>query len=113
MAHGSRRSEANQEVQRLAEKIQAQLDRMVLACFLEQAEPSISQGIDLALKNNAKEILALPYFLTEGRHVSEDISKIIQEKARAYPEIPMKVLKYLGAHEQLPDLLTQIILKNS
>ena len=113
MAHGSRRSEANQEVHRLADKIQSQLGRSVFACFLEHGEPSIPEGIDLALQNNAKEILALPYFLTEGRHLSEDIPKILHEKARAYPEIPIKVLDYLGSHDQLPDVLTLIILQHA
>jgi len=111
VAHGSRRSQANLEVHQLAERLQEQLGREVLACFLELGEPNIPEGIDLALSRSPSHILVLPYFLTEGRHMDEDIPRILQEKARAYPETPIRMLDYVGKHPQLTDLMAKIILE--
>jgi len=107
VAHGSRKPEANLEVHQLAEKLEVQAGRPVQACFLELGEPSIPEGIDLALKKSPKEIWVLPYFLVQGRHVQEDLPKILEAKARAYPETPIKILNYLGAQEQMAEWLAQ------
>jgi sirohydrochlorin ferrochelatase len=110
IAHGSRVAEANEEVQRLAERLKAKLRREVIACFLELIHPNIPEGIDMALLKSPPEILVLPYFLTQGRHVQEDIPKILSEKAKAYPETHIKLLDYLGANPRLLDLLEELIL---
>lgn len=109
ITHGSRLPDANLEVLQVAEKLQGELDRKVVPCFLEITEPSISKGIDLALQQSPEEILVLPYFLTQGRHVQEDIPKILAEKARAYPETPIRLLDYLGKQTGMVDLLKKTI----
>ncbi len=109
VAHGSRLAEANVEVHRLADQLQQRLNHDVRACFLEGGEPNIPDAIDQALQQGAKEILALPYFLTQGRHFREDIPKILGEKARAFPETSIRLLDYVGSHEGMMDLLLQII----
>jgi len=111
VAHGSRLQEANLEIHQMAERLQEELSREVLACFLELGEPSIPEGVDRALKLNPKEILALPYFLTQGRHVQNDITKILEDKARAYPETPIRVLDYVGAHGEMVQLLKKVVLE--
>ena len=93
----------------MAEKLQEKLDRVVLACFLEKGEPNIPQGVDAALNQNPSEILALPYFLIAGVHVIEDISSILSEKARAYPETPIKILDYVGKNPQMIELLSNVV----
>lgn len=110
VAHGSRRPQANWEVHQLAERLQEKLGRKVAACFLELGEPRIPEGIDRALQQNPGEILVLPYFLTQGRHMDEDIPRILQEKARAYPETPIRMLDYVGKHPEMVGLLRKAIL---
>lgn len=111
VAHGSRKVQANLEVHQVAEKLQEQLGREVLACFLEQGEPDIPEGVDRALAKSPKEILVLPYFLTQGRHLEEDIPEILSKKARAYPETPIRILNYVGNHPKIVDLLAAIALE--
>lgn len=109
IAHGSRVPEANLEVHQLAERLQKKLERVVQACFLELGEPNIPEGVDLALKKSPREIVVLPYFLTQGRHVLEDIRAILAEKAKAYPETPLRLLDYVGAHPKMVELLKDLI----
>ena len=105
IAHGSRIEAANEEVRRLAAQIRTKLETPVIAAFLELASPSIPEAIDLALQNNPSEIRVLPYFLTQGRHVEEDIPNLLAEKARAYPETPIRLLPYLGTDPSLVEIL--------
>lgn len=107
IAHGSRLEAANEEVRRLAERLSERLDQRVIPAFLELASPSIPEGIDLALGGNPSEIKVLPYFLTQGRHVQEDIPKLLAEKARAYPETPIRLLNYVGAEEAILHCLVE------
>ncbi len=108
IAHGSRLEAANEEVRRLAERLSERLGQTVIPAFLELASPGIPEGIDEALRSNPSEIKVLPYFLTQGRHVQEDIPKLLADKARAYPETPIRLLTYLGAEDAVLELLAEI-----
>lgn len=109
IAHGSRLEAANEEIRVLAAKLQGNLGLSVIAAFLELAEPSIPAAVDTALREEPSEVLILPYFLTQGRHVQEDIPAILAEKARAFPETPLKLLPYLGSQESVLNLLEDLV----
>jgi sirohydrochlorin ferrochelatase len=109
IAHGSRLEAANEEIRALALRLQTRLGYPVIGAFLELASPSIPEAVDLALQTGSGEILVLPYFLTQGRHVQEDIPAILAEKARAYPETPLKLLPYLGSQEEILGLLESLV----
>lgn len=112
MAHGSRKKAANEEVKALAAKLSEHLSQRVIACFLELASPSITDAIDLALQENPQEILALPYFLTQGRHLQEDIPHLLQEKAKRHPQVKIKLLDYVGAQAGMLNLLAGVVTGN-
>lgn len=109
IAHGSRLAAANEEIRALAGRLESRLGHPVIGAFLELAQPSIPDAVDLALETGSAEILVLPYFLTQGRHVQEDIPAILAEKARAYPETPLKLLPYLGSQEEILGLLESLV----
>ncbi|MGD8784491.1 MAG: CbiX/SirB N-terminal domain-containing protein [Thioalkalispiraceae bacterium] len=110
IAHGSRREASNDEVRaltsRIADKAQQQFD-IVESAFLELAEPSIPDGIKRCIEKGATEIVILPYFLSAGRHVAEDIPGEVDATRSQYPEIDMKIVPYLGAMEKVADLMTE------
>jgi sirohydrochlorin ferrochelatase len=105
IAHGSRLEAANEEIGRLALQLQEKIETPVVAAFLELATPSIPEAIDLALQKSPREILVLPYFLTQGRHVQEDIPAILAAKAKAFPETPIRLLPYFGTDETILEVL--------
>lgn len=98
VAHGSRRSESNDEVRALADKT----DKLssgyckVIPAFLELAEPSIPNGLEEAIKLGAKKIVVFPYFLSAGRHVVKDIPEEVQKIKNQYPQIDISISEYLG-----------------
>jgi sirohydrochlorin ferrochelatase len=109
VAHGSRRESSNEEIRGLAEALAEQAGTRfghVRCAFLEIAEPSIADGIEEAVRSGATEVVVLPYFLSAGRHVADDIPAEVKRKQADYPQIPIRIAPYLG----LAPGLTRILL---
>ena len=108
LAHGSRLEAANQEVRSLAARVAKKLGARILPAFLESAAPSLADALDQAIAEQARSISILPYFLTQGRHLSEDIPKLIGEKRRAHPQVSIRLLDHIGNREEIVDLLAEM-----
>lgn len=111
VAHGSRREESNREIAELAARLASvahdHFDN-VMHAYLELAEPSIPEAIDACIGAGATEITVMPYFLSAGRHVSEDIPAIVSAKQAEYPDHSIRISPYLGTASELPELLINL-----
>ncbi len=106
IAHGSRRPEANADLARLAEMVRERGDYGVVEiAYLELAEPTIPQGIARSVYQGAKRILMMPYFLSAGSHVVEDLERFRQEAAERYPSARVQLCPPLGLHPLMVDLV--------
>ena len=107
IAHGSRRESSNDEIRDLACRLQNSVGPFssVSCAFLEIAEPSITASLRSLIANGVNKILVLPYFLSAGRHVSEDIPNEVQQISAAHPEIEIKIGSYFGFNKEIPQLL--------
>jgi sirohydrochlorin ferrochelatase len=106
--HGSRRAEANAQLEDMAERLRRlRPGDLVAHAHLEQAEPSIAQGLAQLVARGATRVQVLPYFLSEGRHSREDIPRLCAEAARAHPGIAVTVAPALGPHDLLARLLLE------
>lgn len=92
----------------IRDKSRGQYD-YVCAAFLELAEPSIPDGIEECIRSGATEVIVLPYFLSAGRHVAEDIPSEVKIKQDEYPDIPIHISPYIGAAPGLVDLMLESI----
>ena len=113
VAHGSRLEASNQEVWHLAQRLQTMPApfRNIKCAFLEVALPTIPEAlIDLIEIEQAKQIVVLPYFLTAGRHVTEDIPAIINLIKNQYPDIEIVLSAYLGSDRQLSESVLNLAL---
>lgn len=108
LAHGSRRHGSNQEIRHLSGRLVELLGERyarVTPAFLELAEPSIPAAIDEAVSAGAGEVVLFPYFLSAGRHVAEDIPRLVAEARRRHPQARLELRPYLG---ELPGLIQLI-----
>lgn len=110
-AHGSREPGSNLEIEQLAAKLQERCkDRYrVWACFLELAEPSIEDTIDKAISTGAQSVIVLPYFLAAGRHVNQDIPKLVESARRRHPATDIRLLDHFGSFSGVLNMLTAAI----
>lgn len=108
IAHGSRRAESNDDVRQLAARIE-QLDNdrfdLVVPSFLELAEPDIAAGIDRCVAAGATEITVLPYFLSPGRHVVEDIPRELEQARARHPAVRIDQRDHIGAAERMAAMM--------
>lgn len=69
--------------------------------YLEINTPSIPEAIDRAARAGSRDIRVLPYFLLTGRHVLEDIPRIILEAKKKHPKTAIRLCPYLGYDERI------------
>lgn len=110
VAHGSRREASNEEVRELTRRIAAQAGErydIVDCAFLELAPPSIPDGIQCCIDRGADEVVVLPYFLSAGRHVAEDIPSDVKLKQDEHPGVNIRIAPYVGGLDGIAGLLLQ------
>jgi sirohydrochlorin ferrochelatase len=107
VAHGSRRAASNQEIQHLVDRLLASQTQFAsISCgFLELAEPSIPDALRQLIAQGAQYVVIMPYFLSAGRHVSEDIPAEIVAVAEDHPEVKIVIAEYLGAANEIDQVL--------
>jgi sirohydrochlorin ferrochelatase len=110
IAHGSRRAEANADLDYLAADLRARGDYLVVQpSYLELADPGIVPGGEMCVAVGATKVVMLPYFLSPGRHVVEDLTAARDELARRHPTIQFILAEPLGRHP----LMLQVILERA
>ena len=110
IAHGSRRPAANADLDSLAEAIRGGgLFGHVQAAFLELCEPSIVAGGVRCVEAGAGRVVLLPYFLSAGVHVVDDLTAARNELAARFTSVEFLLAEPLGRHP----LLTEIVLKRA
>ncbi|NLY92641.1 MAG: cobalamin biosynthesis protein CbiX [Myxococcales bacterium] len=104
--HGSKRAEANEALERVAELLRGLVGDSVVveAAHMELASPTIDEAFARCRAAGALEVVVVPYFLSPGRHVSEDIPRMAQEAARAHEGMVAKVTAPLGPDLALAEL---------
>lgn len=112
ISHGSRSEAANLENQRLAELLREKTGTSVVEyAFLEIARPSIDEAVEKCVEQGAGEIIVLLNFLNSGRHVTEDVPRMIEEAKTRHPKVKFCITPPVGQHSNFPDLFMEWIPK--
>ena len=106
IAHGSRRAEANADLLRLAEIIRGKgLYPIVETSYLELAEPGIAAGGESCVAQGATAVKMLPYFLSAGAHVVEDLEAHRRELSERFPDVTFELCPPLGLHPLMVEIV--------
>lgn len=106
IAHGSRRQQANDDLRQLAAMLAERCPGEVIECsYLELAEPTIPQGMQACVDRGATRVRMLPYFLSAGAHVSDDLVRYRREFVEAYPDLDIRLCPPIGLHPKMVDIL--------
>src|SRR5579885_2597819 len=88
IAHGSRRPEANADLEFVATELRARgRYSLVKVSYLELAEPNIEAGGAQCVGAGATEVILVPYFLSPGVHVVEDLTAARDALAARFPQV--------------------------
>ena len=106
IAHGSRRAEANAELHFTANELQARgRYPVVQVSYLELAEPSIADGGAACVAAGATEVILLPFFLSPGKHVVDDLTAARDALGKQFPAVRFVLAEPLGRHPLILDAL--------
>ena len=110
IAHGSRRAEANADLYALAEQIRQSPPGGVSHVdvgFLELTPPTIPEGFAACVAAGATSVRIVPYFLSMGVHMKEDLGELCEQFARDYPDVAISVAPPLGLDPRVVDVIRQ------
>ncbi|MBY0512868.1 MAG: cobalamin biosynthesis protein CbiX [Gemmataceae bacterium] len=108
IAHGSRRPEANADLEHVAAGLRARgRYPVVRPAYLELAEPGIEAGGAMCVEDGATDVILLPYFLSPGKHVVEDLAAARDRLGTRFPGVRFVLAEPLGRHPLLLDVLEQ------
>lgn len=106
IAHGSRRPQANQELLQLADILRSRLPaEVIFPAFLEIATPSIPDAARSAVEHGATSVRMLPFFLSPGNHVTEDLEAFRRDFEQQFPSVSFDLCPPLGLHPFVVDAL--------
>jgi sirohydrochlorin ferrochelatase len=76
---------------------------------MELAEPSILQACKRCIEQGAKRIVCHPFFLGRGKHVQEDIPRLVKEAQESYSNIEITLTQPTGSHDNVISLIHDTI----
>ena len=108
IAHGSRRADANADLVRLAEILRQRREYPIVEiAYLELASPTIPEGARACVERRARCVLMLPYFLSAGAHVVEDLERFRAELSAEFPGTEFRLCPPLGLHPFIVDVVLE------
>ena len=100
--HGSRLEASNRMLHEATQNFAAQSDfDIVEPAHMELAQPDIAAAFRKCVDRGAKRVVVFPYFLSPGRHWSEDIPRLAAEAAEPFSDVEWVVTAPFGLH---PDM---------
>lgn len=108
IAHGSRREEANADLERLADSLRERGPYPIVACaYLELAEPTIIDAAAACIARGAEQVLLLPYFLAAGIHVTRDLHSARDELRACHANIRFELCEPIGLHPLMVEIVIE------
>jgi sirohydrochlorin ferrochelatase len=105
IAHGSSQAEANADLHHVAETLRQRGYDIVVASFLELAEPDIATGAARCVELGAARVVMVPYFLSAGVHVRRDLTEARAHLVARFPHVEFRLAEPLGRHPLLAEVV--------
>lgn len=112
--HGSKKKAANEMLESARDMLAARAGGGVLveAAHMELAAPSIEEGIVKLAGRGLDLIVVAPFFLSPGRHVTQDIPQLVRQAeervnsdgARERP-LEVRIADPIGLHPKVADII--------
>lgn len=108
MAHGTPFPQANAPIERIAARVHARADYcQAVVGYLDCNQPTIDAAIDQLAADGANRIIAIPYFLHEGRHTQRDLPAILGGARRRHPHVEFRPAAHLGYDLRFVEIIAE------
>lgn len=104
--HGSKREASNAQLEQFVELYKRTSGRTIVeAAHMEIAPPNIEQAFEKCVAQGATKVVVGPYFLARGRHIQQDIPKLVEEAAQKFPGIQYRIAEPIGTDPMLAQII--------
>lgn len=107
--HGSRRAAANAMLDEVAALVKQRLgaESIVEPAHMEVAEPTVADGFARCVEQGATTVVVHPFMLSPGRHVTEDLPRLVAEAAARHQGVRFSMSAPLGSHPGVIDAVIE------
>ena len=108
--HGSRRTASNEMLQTAVERFANDSEYSIVEpAHMELASPDIADAFARCVARGADRVVVFPYFLSPGRHWTEDIPRLTADAAASFPHIEWLVTAPFGLHPGMSAIISDRI----
>lgn len=112
-AHGSRDARWREPVEAVARRMTARRPEVPVACaYLELVEPDLPAAAGRLIAGGARALRVVPLFLGMGKHVREDLPRLVDALRAAHPDVVFSLAPAVGETTEVIDLLADIALRS-
>lgn len=76
---------------------------------MELAEPSVIDACRRCVEQGATKIICHPFFLGRGKHVQEDIPRLVEEARESFSNVEIILTQPTGSHDNVISLINDTI----
>ena len=108
VGHGSKAKDFDGAMKKVARALRKGPFASVCCAYLEINSPSIPEAVESAVRDGSREVRVLPYFLLSGRHIREDIPRIVsEERGRWKNKAKIVLCPYLGFDPRIVEVVRE------
>jgi sirohydrochlorin cobaltochelatase len=108
-AHGSRDPLWRLPIDAVALNMKRRWPSLSVACaFLELTTPDLSTTVETLMMEGKTHMRIVPMFLGVGRHAREDLPRLVEDLANAYPQVQFELVAAIGEHPAMTELMADI-----
>jgi sirohydrochlorin ferrochelatase len=109
IGHGSRAAGADDDMERVAAHLRTVMgDGIVDLCRMAHGT-SFGEVFERCVRQGAKTVIVIPYFLHFGVHLRQDIPEILREAVSKHPGVRLVLGRHLGYDDALVALVERRI----
>jgi sirohydrochlorin ferrochelatase len=109
IGHGSRATGADDDMERIAGRLRAAADGGIVDLCRMAHGTSFGEAFERCVRQGAKTVIVIPYFLHFGVHLRQDIPVMLREAVAKHPEVRLVLGRHLGYDDALAALVERRI----
>ncbi len=108
-AHGSSDPQWSRPFEQIALSLKKQLPAVTVAIGFLEHGTSLDEAIAALAAKGVASIRVIPVFLGQGRHVSEDLPRLVAEARRTFTGVSLALEKAIGEQPKIIDAIAGVI----
>jgi sirohydrochlorin ferrochelatase len=109
IGHGSRAAGADDDMERVAGRLRAAADGGIVDLCRMAHGTSFGEAFERCVRQGAKTVIVVPYFLHYGVHLRQDIPEMLREEVMKHPGVRLVLGRHLGYDDALAALVERRI----